>query len=96
MSDSLSFTPHFRHAGADDLVLQHVPLSELQISRYSAAAQGQISSAVKRISEWLNNWCSVAAEPQTSTITVPPLVIAHKDGLRWVRQEPVTGAGWRP
>ena len=44
---------------ADALVLQPVPpllVSELEISRYSAAAQGKISSAIKRISGWLKNW----------------------------------------
>ena len=39
---------------------------------------------------------SVAAAAQTSTITVLPLVTAHKDSLLWVRQEPVTGARSRP
>ena len=29
---------------------------------------------------------------RTSTITAPPLLIAHKDGSQGVRQEPVTGA----
>ena len=69
---------------ADALVLQHVPpllVSELEISRYSAAAQGKISSAIKRISGWLKNWCSIVAASQTSAITVLPLAIARKDGL---------------
>jgi hypothetical protein len=58
-----------------------------KFSRYSAAARGQITSAVKRISGWLNNRRSVAAAAQTSTITVLPLVTAYKDDLRRVRQE---------
>ena len=43
-----------------------------KFSRYSAATGGKIGSAVKIISGWLNNNCSVAAAPRASAMTVLP------------------------
>ena len=81
---------------ADDLVLHHVPLSELEIfkgiqPRVTHPTRGKISFAVKRIGGRLNNRCSVAAAAQTSTVTVLPLVTAHK-GRSTVTPMDSTGA----
>ena len=65
MSDSLLIARYSRSSARSTIL-------NSKFSWYSAATGGKIGSAVKIISGWLNNSCSVAAAPRASAMTVLP------------------------